>query len=175
MKTIYAFAAYDCMTKRDDVFVFSGHGAPGQIAFFNFEGICTGAISAGQGIKPSASTATDIKYISDIEANGLSHARAIIYLGCETGADRSEGSVNLVDRTFNKGAHFVLGVKVVVYASHHNEWLDYFLDAINSGMNIEDSVEYARNTLNLITVEGITYTKIPLYTRGDSSQYLAIT
>lgn len=170
----YAFAAYDCMTKRDDVFVFAGHGSPGQIAFFNFEGICTGAISAARGIRPSASTATDMKYISDIEANGLSHARAIIYLGCETGANHSEGSVNLVDRTFNKGAHFVLGVEVVVYASHHNEWLQYFLENIEQGYNIEDSIYYATEDLGGIIVEGVNYTEIPLYTRGDSSQYLAI-
>ena len=179
----YAFAAYDCMTKRDDVFVFAGHGAPGQIAFFNFEGICTGAISATFGIRPSAVTATDIKYISDIEANGLSHARAIIYLGCETGANRSVGSVNLVDRTFNKGAHFVLGVKVVVYASHHNEWLQYFLDNIELGYNIEESIHYATEDLGQIMVdlnndevfdEDERYEEIPLYTRGDSSQYLAI-
>ena len=172
-----ATAAYNCMTKRDDVFIFSGHGNAGMIAFYEEEngaGICTGSISSNAWI----TAGEDNKYISSIEANGLNHARAIIYFGCETGKTFNRNNLsyhNLVDETFEKGAHFVLGVEEVIYANHHNEWLEYFLDAINSGMNIVESVEYAKNTLGPITVEGVNYAKIPLYTRGDDSQYLAIT
>ena len=183
-----ATAGYNCMTMRDDVFLFSGHGNAGMIAFYNVVkegeeevGVCTGSISVSQGIKPSESTATDIKYISDLTANGLNHARAIMYLGCNTGNDYSSptvgGNQNLVDRTFGKGAHFVLGVTKVICTNHHNNWIQYFLENIEQGYNIEDSIYYANESLGIVRVdlnndhvydEDECYTEMPLYTRGDS-------
>ena len=172
-----ATAAYNCMTKRDDVFIFSGHGNAGMIAFYKEEngaGICTGSISTNVW----SSTGEDNKYIISIEENGLNHARAIIYFGCNTGATNygSPGAAtNLVDETFEKGAHFVLGVEAVINTNHHNEWIRSFLENIEQGYNIEDSIYFATEELGSITVEGVSYTEIPLYIRGDDSQYLAIT
>lgn len=38
----------------------------------------------------------------------------VLYLGCQTGAQHTSG-YNLVDVTFDKGVHFVLGVTEIIY------------------------------------------------------------
>ena len=174
-------AAYSCMTKRDDVFVFAGHGDNGAITFFDDDGINRGCIAISSSFAGDEDLGADKKYISMIEYNGLSHARAIIYLGCETGSD--EGIYNIVDKTYEKGAHFVLGIEEIVCDDDMDNWLKAFLDAIAAGKNINEALEYVDRTVRNFDVtykddEGnvVTnvYTTMPIYTRGDSSQYLAI-
>ena len=174
-------AAYNCMIKRDDVFVFAGHGDNGSITFFNDEGENRGCIAISSSFATGEDLGSDKKYISMIEYNGLSHARAIIYLGCETGSD--EGIYNIVDKTYEKGAHFVLGIEEIVCDDDMDIWLEYFLEGIAQGKNIKDAMKYVDENFTDfdVTVEDAAgnsvttvYETMPTYTRGDSSQYLAI-
>ncbi|MBQ2308466.1 MAG: hypothetical protein II373_02705, partial [Clostridia bacterium] len=177
-----ASVAYSCMTGRDDIFVYAGHGNSGMIAFYDSKGNLTGSIS----VNSKVTSGTDNKYISSIQDNGLNHARIVIYLGCNTGSTYVWGSLsqyNLVDDTFDKGAHYVLGVEIIVYTIHTNSWLDYFLENLATGCSVEDSVFYATESLGDIMVDANSdgnfsdnerYDAIPLYTRGDGSQYLDI-
>ena len=66
------------MTQRDDVFVFAGHGDKGSITFFNDEGENRGCLAINSTFADDANLGADRKYISMIDYNGLSHARAII-------------------------------------------------------------------------------------------------
>ena len=174
-------AAYNCMTKRDDVFVFAGHGDNGSITFFNDEGENRGCLAINSTFADDANLGADRKYISMIDYNGLSHARAIIYLGCETGSE--VGAYNIVDKTFEKGAHFVLGIKQIVCDDDLDEWLKYFLKGIAQGKNIDETMDYVDQNVRDFDVtwkddNGQTHTTVyetmPIYIRGDSSQYLAI-
>ena len=174
-------AAYNCMTKRDDVFVFAGHGDNGSITFFNDEGENRGCLAINSTFADDANLGADRKYISMIDYNGLSHARAIIYLGCETGSE--VGAYNIVDKTFEKGAHFVLGIKQIVCDDDLDDWLKYFLKGIAQGKNIDETMDYVDQNVRDFDVtwkddNGQTHTTVyetmPIYIRGDSSQYLAI-
>jgi hypothetical protein len=168
--------------KRDDVFVFMGHGGPGRIAFYKEGNIATGRILADSNMGFSS---TSPYYISDLAKNELCLSRCVLYLGCSTGVDYVQGTntYNLVDATFEKGAHFVLGTTETLYTYQINNWLEYFLDGLLAGNSIEEAIEAANKNFDTITVEydkedGTTGTKqvneFPLYYVGDTTQYLAI-
>ena len=172
-----------CMVGRDDVFVFIGHGAPGAIAFYNDEGEVRGVIAVRD--LEHLYVGIDNAAISSISSNGLALARIIFYLGCETGVPFNPAgtnfSYNLVDETFEKGAHFVLGCTEILYNTHTDEWLEYFLDLIDNGFSVGAAIDGAKTALGRIEVrydnafgeeEVFPYEEIPLYCRGDQSQYL---
>ena len=175
-------AAYNCMTSRDEIFVYAGHGSNGMIAFIDTQGVVKGSISVNSWVY----TGDDRKYISSIQDNGLNHARMVIYLGCNTGAPYVRSSLseyNLVDDTFDKGAHFVLGVTKIICNNHMNDWLKYFLDELATGANIENSILEANMRTGTISVDlnnnqvlesNEIYTEMPLHTIGDKLQYLDI-
>lgn len=167
---------------QDDVFVFVGHGGSGRIAFSTDENVVTGRILAHSNMGFSG---TAPFYISDLDDNKLSLTRCVLYLGCSTGTDFSnnQGTYNLVDATFEKGAHFVLGTTETLYTSQMNDWLQYFLTALYNGDNIYEALEYANYELGEITVpydkadgtEGYKEVDgLPIYCVGDQIQYLDI-
>lgn len=174
--------AYNCMTRRDEIFIYAGHGNNGMIAFIDPNGVLKGSISVNTWVKAGS----DNQYISAVPDNGLNHARIVIYLGCNTGLPyvRNDWSeYNLVDDTFNKGAHFVLGVTAIICNNHMNNWLEYFLDELALGSNIDDSILEAKRRIGPISVdlnnngtleENEIYPAMPLYTVGDKLQYLDI-
>lgn len=111
----------------------------------------------------------------------------ILYLGCETGCDGVSNlgvsTCNLIDETYEKGAHFVLGVTEVMYNTTLDDWLYCFLDAIYTRQNIDGAIDFANDVMGTIVypeydaqgnkidteIEGL-----PIYSRGDSLQYLNI-
>ena len=108
--------AYEKLTTRDDVFIFAGHGAPGMIGFYDYNGTLTGGILSHSAVAP-LSMGSDRKIINSISDNGLAETRMVLYLGCETGVDfvRTYTRYNLVDYTYDKGAHFVLGTTEILF------------------------------------------------------------
>ena len=167
-----------------DVFIYSGHGLPGAIYFYDSNGEAKGSIGANSNIEtyfPSTS-----KYI-DSQISNLDNSRVVIYMACHTGKDvvgMNGKTYNLVDSTFEKGAHFVLGTTVAVSVSAMNKWFEIFFTTI-SNENISDYglLEYAINAANngggyniKIRKEdpnSLTVDTLPTYSRGETNQYLA--
>lgn len=179
-----ALILYESLRDNDDIFVYRGHGNSGLIATCEDGNICTGRILANSNMNYFGAYLN--YYISDFDENQLALNRCVLYIGCSTGTDytNSQGTYNLVDETFEKGAHFVLGTTESIYTDDGNEFLEYFLDSINEGSNIQAAIEYAVEKLGNIKVkigektDGTHITKIvpefPIYSVGDDTQYLNI-
>ena len=117
--------------------------------------------------------------LMDIEdSNALASLRCVMYMGCSTGLNYK--SYNLVDQTFDMGAHFVVGTTYDLYTEHINLWLEYFLENVRSGLNLEHSIVLASQALGEIGVieyeskQEITHVGLPLYYVGDGLQRLSI-
>lgn len=174
--------AYRYLRRDDDIFVYMGHGGSGRIAFAKEGNSITGRILADSNMNFSSISPY---YISDLDDNELALSRCVIYLGCSTGTFYTNGTkrYNLIDSTYDKGAHFVLGTTETLYTIQINNWMEYFLDEIKAGNNIQDAIINANLTLGDIEVP---YTKddgsdayklvygLPTYCVGDSTQYLNI-
>ncbi len=167
---------------EDHVFVFHGHGTPGAILYTTTNNVITGAITASSSIIDEDIT-SDQHSIMNCDPNELATLRCVLYIGCETGVDITpyRTTYNLVDQTFEKGAHFVLGTTEKLRVSDGVEWLELFLSGLDSGLSITDACSHA--TENTGTV-WIPYDKddnstgyfeleeFPIYIKGDGSQYL---
>ena len=176
-------ATYGGLRTRDDIFVYMGHGGPAKIEFSQKSP--TGgerritAILADSMVYTLVPTANR-KYVNDFYDNDLCLSRCVIYLGCETG--KSYGSNNLVDATFKKGAHFVLGVTVVSDTDQITTFIKHFMVRIDAGYSILEAINYANQQMPNILVgvekDGTeTYVEVdglPIYYRGDARQYLNI-
>lgn len=154
--------AYSKLCSSDDVFVFRGHGNKGLIAFYNSYGSRIGAIA----VNAYVSSNTNSCYIDSCTKNQLASLRCVMYLGCKTGADylHSTGTYNLVDSTFDKGAHFVLGTTQDVITSASNAFLEGFLNELN---------ENNSNLLTCINKGLLASAGYPITYVGDDLQYLS--
>lgn len=180
-----AALAYEFLQEDDDVFVFMGHGGPGIISFCVEGNTSTGAIAVNNVVASRYVVGNDRQYIMALGKNELALTRCVIYLGCSTGVDITcNGTTyNLVDTTYEKGAHFVLGTTETLNTSQLNNWIEFFLDALEDGNNISNALEYANDELGIITVsfdkedgsEGYKEVEgLPTYCVGDQSQCLNI-
>lgn len=167
--------ALNYMKEYDDVWIFRGHGNEARVVFYNEEGEATGAIIADDSI---ISPAIPLASIDDLAENSLNKVRCVIYLGCSTGV--SLNGENLVDETYSKGAHFVLGTTMIMSTATNCEWFEHFLYALNRYYSIEESIAYATAETTVIhatTSLDIPYQTLdymPLYTKGDAKQFLGV-
>ena len=74
---------------------------------------------------------------------------------------------SLVEQTYEKGAHFVLGITNAVDSIACDIFLEEFLNSANEGYSISESVSNA-----LDAVLDRTYTNLPIICIGDGDQYL---
>lgn len=153
--------AYSKLCNYDDVFVFRGHGTEGLIGFYDSNGSYTGAIAVNSYVYSNSNN----RYIDSCSKNQLASLRCVIYLGCKTGADylHSTGTYNLVDSTFNKGAHFVLGTTQNVTTGASNAFLEGFLDELK---------EHNGDLLSCINQGLMSSRGYPIIYVGDGVQYL---
>lgn len=178
-----AAGAYNCLRESDDIFIYYGHGSPAAIVFTTTNEQITGSIAAHFSIV--ASVSGNEHFISSCQSNELSSLRCVLYLGCNTGSNFYTGAGdchNLVKATFDKGAHFVLGITETTYTDDIDRWLEFFLSSIKSGNNIEDALNYAEENIGSVTIRytkngtNNEYTKeidyFPAYSKGDRNQYL---
>ena len=176
-----AAVAYDCMKNRDDIFVFAGHGGAGMISFNNDDGEDSGIISATIWL----GTREIDRHISSIQANGLNHARVVLYVGCGTGETWEKNAVaqfNLVDETFEMGAHFVLGIQGTIYQSQLNGLIKFFLDGVAQGKSVDDCTLALHDTSDNLRIgsnDDVAFgsgnsNEYSFHTFGDGSQYLSI-
>ncbi len=127
------YFAYAYITEYDDIFVFRGHGGAGILAFYDDDGVSTGALSNNEAVCNRYVVGSDRQYIDSIPENGLSSLRVALYLGCSTGTDITLNGVtyNLLTATYDKGAHFVLGTTQTVTTSASNAFLKGFLEELD--------------------------------------------
>ena len=104
------------------------------------------------------------------DGNSLAGLRCVLYLGCYTGLDIESGGkvYNLMQETFNKGAHFVLATNTEIKTGDSNPFLRNFMKFISEGCTIEDAIDKAIDKLGVDSTfrEQIVYI-------GDSKQILA--
>lgn len=163
-----AGSAYVFLNKTNDVFTFIGHGpetTSGQgmatICFQNSSGNYNGYITTNSAIVNGSSDFA----IDDLEKNGLTLERCVLYLGCKTGQSYSVGgkSYNLVQSTYDKGAHFVLGTLETITVVEAYSFLDTFLDNCST-KSIYDSISSVLSDDPLFDA----------YYMGDSRQLLCV-
>lgn len=180
--------AYARLQNYSSVFAFRGHGNTGLISFIDDEGNSSGLFTVNESMASAIGVESNSVYIDEISDNGLAMLRCVLYIGCRTGGDISISGTtyNLVDATYAKGAHFVLGTTEKIYTADGNNWLKYFLDYINAGYSIEESCQYTNDDLGYISVPTGEYETVddinveiiktvyglPTYSIGDDTQYL---
>jgi hypothetical protein len=164
----YASTAYNIMRMYDDVFVFRGHGEVGGISFYNSSGSNIGHIAT-----TTLSNSGTYYIIGNLNDNALKDLRCVLYLGCFTG-ESGTGIPNLVDETFDKGAHFVLGTDFDIDSGDACNFLRSFLSCANLGMNISSSIEMALKAVGNNTKYTETNGTFPIYYVGDVTQNLSM-
>lgn len=166
-----------------DVCIISSHGFAGIMWCFDDDGNDNGAIIVHDNMVNSFGrngTSFSDSYINRLAPNELADTRLIFYFGCSTGNDCqaiNTTTYNLVDETFEKGAHCVIGLEKMVGQQSAFRWMDDFLEAIFLGNSINDAVAYAnRECKNYggIAIEDQVEndSTMPTYIVGDKYQYL---
>ena len=178
--------------QADDIFVYAGHGEKGRLSFCDKEETnqrtITGDKITGEILKGTILADKDMNEenlvfpnhycINELSENQLSGARCVLYLACLSGKSytNSKGTYNLVDETFNKGAHFVLGTTAKVSNIDVDPWMEAFFKSALRGKTIEQCIADADDVLGERIYETDNGSKtcdgLPIYTRGDLSQYL---
>ncbi len=163
-----ATQALNFMANYDAIFVFRGHGGAGCLEFHSEDASVNGYIYAS-----STATKTNCGYIGALSENALSDLRCALFIGCSTGRTNKSGD-NLLDVTYNKGAHFVLGTLDTTYVNNSNAFLTGFLEAVELNYCIEDAIQYAlQNAGSNITWPSYGYVGYyPVDYIGDIYQYL---
>lgn len=173
--------AFQLLT-HGDIFIYRGHGGPGRLSFQTTDNYVTGKILADSYIDAPFPSYT-VYSISDCSPNELAIQRCVLYIGCNTGVTQERGgrAFNLLDSTFAKGAHFVLGTTDTTYSNQTNPWLEYFLDDVNNNSTIYSRIAYANRELGWVDLpvdpedESLgthSVFGLPCVTVGDGNQYL---
>ena len=160
--------AYGFLRNTDDIFTFVGHGletTSGQgmatIRFENSSGGYNGYITTNRAIVNGSNDYA----IDDLDKNSLCLERCVLYLGCKTGKTYTVGgtSYNLVQSTYDKGAHFVLGTMEKITVSEAYSFLDTFLNNCST-KNVYNSISSILGDDPLFKVSYM----------GDSRQFIAV-
>ena len=121
---------------------------------------------------PKSSEIETTAYLENLPDNALSNVRCVLYLGCET-AMTDQYDSNILRFTYDKGAHFVLGLHDITYVNKNNYFLNGFLNAVNSGKSIEEAI-----TSGILNAEDVylktygCYDEQPVCYIGDVNQTL---
>ena len=118
------------------------------------------------------------EYVNSLSDNALAKSRCIIYLSSYSGSDAmgNDGeSYNLVNATYEKGAHYVLGFTSVVSQTLANEWLEEFWEhVVINDNNLGQAVRAACISTGLYdgSPSNPDFSEYIHY-RGDGTQYLS--
>lgn len=162
-----AKTAQQCMRITNSVFTFVGHGdevvedeGKATIFFQNASGELNGRITANSAIY----NGREDYAVDSFPKNSLAIGKCVLYLGCSTGDTYRIGgkNYNLVDSTFNKGAHFVLGTTRQIYLNEIDDFFAAFLEASQKGWNIWEAIKATRGDSKCFDA----------YYQGDRWQYL---
>lgn len=112
--------------KKSDIFIASGHGAPGEFACNN------GTYIVG---KNMGSSGTYIA-LSTLPGGSLSNLKLAFWYSCNSGITQSEWG-NLVDVTISKGAKCAVGWKDEIHENINIEWNRLFFEKVKSETIVE--------------------------------------
>ena len=152
-----AWYAYECIT-ADDVCIIASHGNSGIIGCYTAAGEDNGSVSVDADWEYSYGLWNTYYHINDLEENEAATSRCVIYLGCNTANNFVYGSGdfqeihNLLDATFAKGAHCVIGLTESVTYDDANIWIGHFINAIRDRKSINEAIEYADAVTPSITI-----------------------
>lgn len=163
--------AYDCLDNLSDIFVTRGHAGPGLVSFYDSNGNHVGNLAVNSLICSN----TNSRYIDSFADNALAGLRCALFLGCGSGMDITINGVtyNLLEATYQKGAHFVLGTTESVYVHNSDAFLEGFLKAIEEGECIGGCIERGLdNAGDDVWLSDGTTGYYPIIYIGDTSQIL---
>ncbi|MBE6608172.1 MAG: hypothetical protein E7633_06435 [Ruminococcaceae bacterium] len=151
-----------------DIFVFNSHyggggKVNGSLCFYDETGALTGRITTTDHV--ANKNYYSIQGLDPESSNVLASLRCVLYLSCNTGKNCNMGS--LVELTYEQGAHFVLGIAEPADPIVCDIFLDEFLDSVNKGYSISESVSNA-----LLAVSNNTKSQLNVICMGDGNQYL---
>jgi hypothetical protein len=113
--------AYSVMPKSK-ILVIASHGAEGRIRL--------GTDKSMSRIYANSYVSGDNRSISNLSANSLSDTRLVLYAGCSTGGNASNGS-NLVTATRSKGAQCVVGWNETIHYNPAADWIRLLFEKAN--------------------------------------------
>ncbi len=138
--------------KNSQIFIYRGHGQPGMLEIRNRSNEVTGHFMVGtlsgySGTNVSITETGTQNQNMTFEENSLASAKCVIYLGCCTGLDKN--GYNLLEETYNRGAHFVLGTTCYIYNADAKYYFDEFANEIREHPNctIQEALNVAKNKL----------------------------
>ena len=124
----------------DDIFIYFGCGAPGELRFYGDNYTLYGQVMANSAL--AGPNDHNQCYINSIPDNGLSQLRCVILLADNIGT--SSNGQNMVDAIYDKGAHFVLGLTdSSMNINEASDWLEGFMSRVEAGTSIQDAITYA--------------------------------
>ena len=147
----------------ESIWVFYGHGLSSNdhiplatVCFKNGNGDDSGYLTANSNL---FNRSID-RAIDSLQNNSLSSERCVLYMGCSTGCDYL--GYNLVDSTFNKGAHFSLGTTETINIYQGTNWINKFFEKADTGATIRQCIDYANYNINLglLYYKGDTFAKL---------------
>ena len=174
--------------RTDDMIFYHGHSVPGALIFTqNWSSTSpyySGGIASHESIPTAAYSGIQKNYmyfIDDLFVNNMKNARVVFYLSCNSGisyVDADTGTeFNLVDATYEKGAHFVLGTTETTYNVQVYDWMDALESNLTMGNNLQTSITNTRVAMasksyiidtNQNTVDG----DFGIYYVGDNIQFI---
>lgn len=184
--------------QTNDVFLYHGHGL--HSALFHYkeedsEKVQTGVVAA-HNERYTGETGVK-KYINLLSENQLNSSRAVFYMACYAGKPNTKANAdgtfgNLLEETFNKGAHFSMGPTQYVNSESNRIWIKQFLialgqlppepvednepEALTVKQNLEGAIAYANRNCDVLahikkTDPYTEYDDFPLNMIGDRIQY----
>jgi len=157
-----AYNAYQYL-QSDDILIITGEGQAGYIKLENTSGGTTGYIRANSSVLGLSGNVYTIDNPS--APIDLSSVRCVLYLSDYSG--NTSNGANLVDVTYEQGAHFVLGWTEEIDPSEIAIWLDTFIDCIQASLTIKVAIECADEAIERGNSS-------PVYKKGDDKQYLRL-
>ena len=109
----------------------------------------------------------------DLADNSLASVRCVLYLGSCTGLDDTSTGTHysLVDSTFIKGAHFVLGTTDIVFPDDVENFLLGFFWGLSLGCDIQGCIGWGlQGAGDVYLPSSNTYGPFPIVYNGDTYQ-----
>lgn len=158
--------------KYNDITIFAGDGEAGALIVDPNSIDSMGKISADYRL-----SGYDIQaYVSDLPSNSLAKSRCIIYLSSYSGCDaigEDGNEYNLVNETYNKGAHYVLGFTKELTEQEIELWLEAFIFNVENGCTINNAVSLANLAAGFTTdTNEDPSLNSNIYFVGDGTQHL---
>ncbi|MBE5963954.1 MAG: hypothetical protein E7252_03310 [Lachnospira sp.] len=136
---------------NSQIYAYRGHGIAGGLQLCRYgKTDILGYLLCNEDLSQVYNNSSN-KYISDLNNNALASSRCVFYIACETGLDYNyNGNIyNLLEETYNKGAHFVLGTTCYVDTTDSNFYFKTLLE------NIRDHPDYTMEEHLNVTIEAV--------------------